>query len=135
MMAAFICVLSLGALVQFAISQWRSIWITMAAQPLSNSLEAATGIANQEICAEHFDMLVNASEQLGRSVHEGNLWLKEVKLYHGVLQACLNMSGKALPSVANWANQELKECAKFAAAVLDRRLNNSLAYGSAAQNS
>ncbi len=134
-MAAFICVMSLGALVQFAISQWRSIWITIAAQPLSSSLEAATGIANEAICAEHFEMLIHASEQLDRPAHEGNLWMKEVGLYYRALRTCRKLSGKALPSVASWANRELTECARFAAAILDRRLNNSLVYGSASQNS
>lgn len=135
MIAAFICVMSLGALVQFALSQWRSIWITMAAQPLSNSLEAATGIANGEIGAQHFEMLIHTSEQLARSSNEGSLWMKEVKVYYRALQTCLKLSGKALPSVTNWANRELTECARFAAAVLDRRLNSSLAYSNAAQKS
>ncbi|HEV2289898.1 MAG TPA: hypothetical protein VGR81_13220 [Candidatus Acidoferrales bacterium] len=135
MIAAFICVMSLGALVQFAISQWRSIWVTMAEQPLSNSLEAATGIANSEISARHFDMLVRASEQLSRSAQKGNLWMKEVKVYYRALQACLKLSGTALPRLAGWANREMTECARFAAAVLDRRLNNSLAYDNGTQDS
>ncbi|HEV2618292.1 MAG TPA: hypothetical protein VGU63_16965 [Candidatus Acidoferrales bacterium] len=133
MIAALICVMSLAALAQFAVSQWRSIWVTIAAQPLSNSLESATGIANDAIGAEHFEILSLASEQLGRSLHESNLWIKEVKLYHRLLRASRKLSGKALPSVSGWANRELAECAKFAAAMLDRRLNNSLAYGAPAQ--
>ncbi|MGH9731680.1 MAG: hypothetical protein ACRD4A_08265 [Candidatus Acidiferrales bacterium] len=135
MIAALICVMSLTALLQFAISQWRSIWITIAAQPLSSSLESVTGIANAAICAEHFEMLTRASEELGRSMHESNLWMKEVVMYYQALRAFRKLSGKTLPSVSNWASRELVECAKFAAAMLDRRLNNSLAYGSAVQNS
>ncbi|MFI5126884.1 MAG: hypothetical protein WBE21_15450 [Candidatus Acidiferrales bacterium] len=135
MIAALICVFSLAALLQFAISQWRSIWIAIAAQPLSSSLESVTGITNAEICAEHFEMLTRASEELGRSLHESNLWMKEVVIYYQALRAFRKLSGKALPSISNWANRELMECAKFAAAMLDRRLNNSLAYGSADQNS
>ena len=135
MVAALICVLSLTALLQFAICQWRSIWVTIAAQPLSGSLESATGLANAAICAEHFEMLTRASEELGRSSHESNRWLKEVVIYYQALRAFRRLTGKALPSASNWANRELIECAKFAAATLDRRLNNSLAYESANQNS
>jgi hypothetical protein len=133
MIAAFICVMSLAALVQFAVSQWRSIWITVAAQPLSNALEAATGIANEEIGAEHFDMLIRASAQVDPAPQEGNLWLKEVKLYYRTLQACVKLSGTALPSVSNWAKRELTECSKFAAAILDQRLNANFAYSSESQ--
>ena len=135
MIAALICVMSLAVLVQFAMSQWRSIWVTMATQPLSSSLESATGVPNDAICAQHFEMLIHESNQLGRSLHDSNLWVKEVCIYYQALRACQKLSGKALPSVSNWANRELTECAKFAAAILDRRLNNSLAYGTTRQNS
>lgn len=129
MIAALICALSLGALIQFAVAQWRSIWIAVAAQPLSSTLESATGIANDAICAEHFEMLVRASAQMCRSSEEGNLWLKEVSVYYWVLRSCLKLSGTALPSVSNWAKRELTECSKFAAATLDRGLNANFAYG------
>jgi hypothetical protein len=135
MIAALICVMSLAALVQFALSQWRAIWVTIAAQPLSSSLESATGIANDAIAAEHFDMLVQVSAQFDPSPQEGNLWMKEVGIYYRVLRACQKLSMKALPSVAKWANEELTECAKFAAAILDRRLNSSIAYGTISRNS
>jgi hypothetical protein len=135
MMAALICVMSLAALAQFAISQWRAIWVTIAAQPLTSSLESATGIANDAICAEHFEMLVQASRQYDPSPQEGNLWMKEVGMYYRALRACRKLSGIALPSVAKWANEELTECSKFAAAILDRRLNSSIAYGTIARNS
>jgi hypothetical protein len=126
--AALICVMSLAALIQFAVSQWRSIWITVAAQPLSKALEAATGIANEDIGGEHFDMLIRASGQVEMAPQEGNLWLKEVNIYYRALQACLKLSGTAMPVVTNWATRELTECSKFAAAILDRRLNANFAY-------
>lgn len=135
MMAALIFVMSIAALAQFAISQWRSIWVTIAAQPLSDSLENATGIENNAIGAQHFDLLISASKQLEKSPREGNLWLKEVGVYYRGLRACRKLSAKAMPTIASWADGELVQCAKFAAAILDRRLNDSLAYGAQAQNS
>lgn len=135
MVAALICVLSFSALVRFAIFQWRAIWGTIAAQPLSSSLETATGIANDAIGAEHFEILIRASEELCQLSHEGNLWMKEVKLYYRGLRAYRKLSGTSLPSVTNWVNRELTECAKFAAATLDRHLNDSLEYGATPQNS
>jgi hypothetical protein len=129
MIAAFICVMSLAALIQFAVSQWRSIWITVAAQPLSKAVEAATGIATDAICADHFETLVRASGQIAPSPQERNLWLKEVNIYYRALRACLKLSGTAVPVVSNWAKRELTECSKFAAAILDQRLNAAnLAY-------
>lgn len=135
MIAALIFVMSMAALAQFAISQWRSIWVTIAAQPLSDSLQDATGIENDAIGPEHFELLVRAANQLGKSAREGSLWLKEVRVYYRGLVACRKLSAHALPTVAKWANRELGQCAKFAAAILDRRMNNSLAYNATAQNS
>jgi len=123
--AALICVMSLGALIQFAVAQWRSIWITIAAEPLSSAFEAATGVANDAIGAEHFEMLIRASEQIGPAPQERCIWLKEVRAYHRILRFCLGLSGAALPGVSNWAKRELKECSRFAAAILDRRLHAS----------
>ncbi len=135
MIAALICVMSLAALIQFAVSQWRSIWITIAAQPLSKDLENATGIANDAIGADHFPMLIHASRQMCPSPQEGNLWLKEVSVYYRALRTCVKLSGTALPSVSNWANRELMECSRFAAAILDRRLNANFAYSPEGQRS
>ena len=135
MIAALIFVMSMAALTQFAISQWRSIWVTIAAQPLSDSLENATGIENHAIGAEHFELLVQAANQLEKSAGEGNLWLKEVGVYYRGLVACRKVCARVLPTVAKRADRELGQCAKFAAAILDRRINNSLAYSATAQNS
>lgn len=80
-------------------------------------------------------MLTHASEESGRSLHESNLWMKEVVIYYQALRAFRKLSGKAFPSVSNWANRELIDAHSSRAAMLDRRLNNSVADGSAVQNS
>ncbi len=54
MTAVLILVFSVLALVQFAISQWRMIWLTTANQPLSDSLHAATGIVSESIGPNDF---------------------------------------------------------------------------------
>lgn len=113
---------------QFAVAQWRSIWITIAAQPLSKALEAATGVASNAICAEHFEELVQALDQMPPSPQEGSLWLKEVRIYHGIVQACLTLSGTIFPPLSNWARRELAECARFAAVIFDQRLNANFTY-------
>lgn len=135
MIAALICAMSFGALIQFAVAQWRSIWLTIAAQPLSSALEAATGIANDAIGADHFEMLIRASGQISPSRQERSLWLREVSAYYRVLRVCLNLSGTALPGISNWAKRELTECSKFAAAILDRRLHASFVCASEGQHS
>jgi hypothetical protein len=130
MIAICILVFSVAALIEFAVSQWRSMWMTVAAQPLSDCLQSATGIAAHAITENHFDLLLLSNEKLGASSQQGNLWLKEVKIYFRIVRAIDGICAKALPGLSIWTKNELVSCAKYAAAVLDERLNSSLAYGS-----
>lgn len=130
MIAALILVMSFAALAQFAVAQWRSMWMTVAAQPLSNCLQAATGISDDSIGARHFDLLVQTSEQLCPSPNERNSWLREVRIYYRVIQKFDRFCANQLAAPSRWAENELKACSRYAAAVLDQRLNSNLAYAS-----
>jgi len=127
MIAALILVMSVGALAQFAIAQWRSMWLTVAAQPLSEYVQAATGISDAAISENDFDLLVRTSEQLSPSTQEGSLWLREVGIYYRVIRALDAICAKQMSSFSGWAKSELVACSRYAAAVLDQRLNASFA--------
>lgn len=126
MIAICILALSIMALAEFAISQWRSMWILVGAQPLSSSLESATGISAESLTADHFSLLAQTTEQLCPSREEGNLWLREVGVYYRIVR----LLDKNIPSLSSWANDELLACSRYAAVVLDQRLNANLAYAS-----
>ena len=126
MIAICILALSILALAEFASSQWRSMWILVGAQPLSSSLESATGISAESLTADHFSLLAQTTEQLCPSREEGNLWLREVGVYYRIVR----LLDKNIPSLSSWANDELLACSRYAAVVLDQRLNANLAYAS-----
>lgn len=130
MLAALILVFSAAALVQFAVSQWRATWITIAEQPLSEFFTSTTGIGGDEIRAEHFDFLTDTSQQLGASTRQGNLWLKEVQIYYRTIRTFDQLCQKQLPLFSAWANRELVACSRYAAAILDQRLSSNLAFAS-----
>lgn len=128
MTAALILVFSVVALIQFAISQWRSIWITVASQPLSENIHAATGIHGDAICADDFDLMARTSEKLCPSPRGGNKWLREVQIYYRMVRMLERISAKNVPALAGWAKNELVACSRYAAAILDQRLNTNLEY-------
>jgi len=130
MIAALIFVLSVVALAQFAVAQWRSMWMTVATQPLSDYVQAATGIADAAISANDFDLLVRTSEQLSPASQERNLWLREVRIYYRAIRALDAICTKRFAGVSRWAKSELVSCSRYAAAVLDHRLNSSFACAS-----
>ncbi len=57
MIAGLILFLSLSVLAEFSIAHWRSMWLAVAAQPLSKAVSVATGIADSAIGADDFDRL------------------------------------------------------------------------------
>src|ERR1700731_367889 len=125
MIAALILVMSVVALAQFAVAQWRSMWMTVAAQPLSDYVQAATGITDAAISGEDFQVFVRTSDQLSPATQERNLWLTEVGLYYRAIRVLNGLCTKHLSSLSDWANGELVACSRYAAAVLDQRLNAS----------
>lgn len=134
MIAAFIFVMSLVALIHFAITQWRSMWIVLTEQPLSISFEAATGIAVNAITAEDFTPLLRTLEDFPAPSRGRNSWLKEVRIYYKTLQAVSKSCEQRLPALADRTGKEAVLCAKYVAAILDQRLNTHMAYAAPPQN-
>lgn len=122
MTAALILAFSVLALVQFAVSQWRMIWLTTANQPLSDSLRAATGIASESIGPNDFGKLLGLCDEMSPHLKKGTPWLREVKGYYSVV-AKLEKSFRSLqPAVSAWAASEMKTCSRYVAVVLDQNL-------------
>jgi len=134
MVAALILLLSVGVLAEFSVAHWRSMWLAVAAQPLSQSLAAATGIANDAIGADDFERLVSTLRRISPTPREGGVWLKEVRIYYRTMQALDAISVKKLPVLSAWAKHELVSCSRYAAVVLDQRINANLAFASDVQS-
>jgi hypothetical protein len=134
MVASLILVLSVAALVRFGIAQWRSIWQTVADQPLSESLQTVTGIAANAIGPDDFDLFAKLCNESAHPAGESSVWLKEVRLYYRFLRVLRNAGSKTFPSLAHWTESELVTCSRYAGAVLDRRLSTNFAYASVTSN-
>lgn len=128
MIAAFILVFSVVALVQFGIGQWRAMWLTVAARPLSDCLHAATGLDASALRPEDFYLITKTSHYVSAAPRERNVWLREVGVYFRAVSMIQKFVGSSIPAVGQWAQNELLSCARYAAAVLDQRLNANLAY-------
>jgi hypothetical protein len=122
MTAVLILTFSVLALMQFAISQWRMIWLTTANQPLSDSLRAATGIEAETIGPNDFGKLLGLCDEMSPRLKNGTPWLREVKSYYSIV-AKLEKSFRSIePAVSAWAASEMKICSRYVAVVLDQNL-------------
>ena len=122
MTAAFILAISIAALLRFAVSQWRMIWIATANQPLSDSLKAATGIEAESIGSEDFGLLLGLCDELSPRIRKGTPWLREVTGYYRAIAKVERAFRGVQPAVAAWAAREMATCARYVAVVLDQNL-------------
>jgi hypothetical protein len=122
MIAVLILAFSVLALAQFAISQWRMIWLTTANQPLSDSLRVATGIAAESIGPNDFGKLLGLCDEMSPRLKKGTPWLREVKGYYGVVARVEKSFRSIQPAVSAWAASEMKICSRYVAVVLDQNL-------------
>ena len=126
MTAAFILVFSILALVQFAISQWRMIWLTTANQPLSDSLRITTGIDAESISADDFGKLLGLCDEMSPLLKKGTPWLREVKSYYGLMAGLERVCRSIQPALSAWAAAEMKICSRYVAVLLDQNLSLDL---------
>ena len=135
MFSLFILVFSSIALVRFAVSQWRAIWIASASQPLSDSLQLAAGIDPATIAGGDFARLLSLCDQLSPELKSSTPWLGEVSLYYRAMAAVEHACGPKLPRIAGWAAREMQTCARYVAVVLDQNLAMNLDRQLAARTS
>ena len=125
MTAVLILAFSMLALVQFAISQWRMIWLTTANQPLSDSLHAATGIEAETIGPNDFGQILGLCE-LSPRLKKGTPWLREVKGYYRMVARLEVICRSIQPAISAWASGEMKTCSRYVAVLLDQNLSLDL---------
>jgi len=123
MTSVLILGISAMALLRFAISQWRMIWLTTANQPLSDSLRAATGIDAESISPGDFRELLGLCDELSPGLKKSTPWLRELTGYYHVIAKLEKAFRTAQPAVAKWASAEMRACSRYVAVALDQRLS------------
>ena len=122
MVSIFILALSAGALVKFALHQWRMIWLTTANQPLSDSLRLLAGIETDSIGAQDFSTLMKLCGEVSANLKQTTPWLREVKYYYAIV-AALQKALRPILRDSAWASNEMSLCSRFVAVVIDQHLS------------
>ncbi len=119
MIAAVLFIISAVALGQFGLYYWRAVLAGVAAQPLSERMREAVGIAGA-VGAGDFGTMMNLHD-LTPGLREHNEGLRAVRVYYRTLKSI-----SRIPQAAEWANREMTTCACYVAVLLDRRLTANL---------
>lgn len=126
MFAYMLFVISIVALSQFALYYWRAVLAGVAAQPVSDRVLSAAHIANGLPSGEDFQTLSGLHE-LTPDLRPGHSGMTLVRFYYGVLRNMDSFVGSRMPAIAEWSQRERALCARYAAVLIDRRLQANLA--------
>jgi hypothetical protein len=123
MIAALIFVISVAALGQFAMFSWRAAFLTVASREMSLETRAAMGAAAAAVDSGD---LAGASKWLELSPNlageDRRLWT--IKLYYVALRAIGGLSRMMVPA-SEWSQREMVSCARYAAIVVEERLQRN----------
>lgn len=125
LIATIMFAISGAALGQFALYYWRSIVAGVAAQPVSDRVRKAAGLAGASVGPADFQAVMGLHGLTPGLKHDdGNLRI--VRAYYSVVEALGRLAGFRLPAVAAWSEREMTTCSRYVAVLVDRRLERNL---------
>ena len=130
LIAAFILVISVAALVQFAAFMWRAGLLRVASQPLPNQAEMGYTPCNALQSKDFED--VSAFQRLCPEIGaDAGRNLRSVRLYYRFLQSVSTLGNSILEAATptGWTQREMALCTRYATIVLSQRMqrNHALA--------
>jgi len=123
MVAAIILAFAIVAVAQFWMIWWRATVGSLAASPLSDKLRAAARLDGDVVRGSDFQAILSLYETCPSLKKESN-GLGPVRAYYSVVNGMSRMFS-AIPSVAEWAQNEMATCARYAAVCVDLRMQRT----------
>lgn len=130
MFAAMLFAISIVALAQFALYYWRAVLSSVASQPVSSAVFEAVHVPQAELRGVDFEKLASLLDLTPEL--KGRLGgLGTVGLYYKAIGKISKLFGQLSPALAVWSDQERLLCARYAAVLVERRLEANLAQAAA----
>jgi len=117
--------ISIVALSQFALYYWRAVLAGVAAQPVSDRVLVAAQVENGRLTPQHFQTLAGLHD-LTPNLNPNRSGLGLVRIYYRFIEGLDAIFGKRIPTFAVWSERERALCARYAAVLVDRRLQANL---------
>jgi hypothetical protein len=122
MIAMILFAMSAAALAQFGLYYWRATIAGVAANPVSDRVRVAAGIAAPSVGAEDFRSILSL-HHLSPDLRGPNGTFRSVRAYYSIVQKV----GSLLPAMASWAHGEMETCSRYVAVLVDRHLERNIA--------
>ena len=125
MFSAMLLAISIVALSQFALYYWRAVLAGVASQPVSDRVLVAAHVENGRLTPQHFETLAGLHD-LTPDLNPSRSSLGLVRVYYRFIEGLDAILGKGIPTFAVWSERERAICARYAAVLVDRRLQANL---------
>ncbi len=125
MIATIIFAIAGAALGQFMLYYWRSVVAGVAAQPVSDRVRKAAGLAGASVGPADFQAVIGL-HGLTPGLKDDGGDLRAVRAYYRVVVMLGRLAGFRLPAVAAWSEREMTTCSRYVAVLVDRRLERNL---------
>jgi hypothetical protein len=126
MFAAMLFAISIVALAQFALYYWRAVLAGVASRPVSSVVYEAVHVPEAQLRGADFEKLASLLD-LTPELRGAQGGLGSVGVYYLVVGKISNLFGKLSPALTLWSEQERVLCARYAAVLVERRLEANLA--------
>jgi hypothetical protein len=123
MVAAFILAFAVVAVGQFWMIWWRATVGSLAETPLSDKIRAAARLDGNLVSGNDFQALASMFESCP-SLRRDNRSLRAVQTYYRVVSLLARIC-VAIPAVAQWTQNEMATCARYAAVCVDQRMQRT----------
>jgi hypothetical protein len=121
MLATILVMVILVEFGQLELLYWRTKIAKISTQPISDRVRAAAGISSQAIEARDFRSILSLHE-VAPGLHGPVGDFRVVNTYYQVVDKL----GRLIPASADWANAEMTICSKYAAVIVDQRLERNI---------
>jgi hypothetical protein len=128
MLPVVLLLFSVFTMCQFGIYYWRALVAGVAAAPISDRVRVAAQFEEHEPAAADFGeilSLIEITPGLG-----GTSGMGPVRAYFAVV----SLIGRVVPPLSAWSDREKVVCSRYAAALLDRRLERVEAFAVASRS-
>jgi hypothetical protein len=125
MIAAMLLVISVVAMVQFAVYYWRSLLAGVAAEPLSERVREAAGLDSASVGPSDFVSFLQLNK-VTPGLRDGSKGLWAVRTYYRAMETLDRLAGVKHPALAAWTEREMATCSRYVAVLVGQRLERNL---------
>jgi hypothetical protein len=126
MFSAVLLSMSIVAMMQFALYYWRAVISAVATQPISSRVLETVQLADSDVNGNDFLKLASWLA-LTPMLHAGGSGLGPVRAYFHAVRQAEKILGRIFPAISSWSRSECTLCARYAAVLIDQRLQANLA--------